>query len=139
MNVAAGSLLGSVSHARIVVAKPRRAALSRVSRPTLVVAKLPYSSGENTPRKPSLQTSATNPAVSAAAAVETDLASVQEHLEKLYTLNEQGQLSLESGSLEALHEVEALLQDLEGLDMELTSALEIAREDLTDLTVRHAS
>jgi len=140
MNGVLGLSVGSVSHsAPSGLVRIRRVAPIRTSHSTLIAAKLPYSNGDSTSRKQNLQTSATNPAVTAAAAMQPDMAMEErvERLEKLYTLSRQEQVSLsrqDNGSLDALVEVEALLEDLKGLD--LTSALEIAREDLTDLTVR---
>lgn len=114
----------------------RRLPLSRKSR-ILTIAKLGLPQGDGNPRKPSLQTHATNPAISAAAMVQPDLASVQEQLEKLYILAGDSGASegLEMG-VQALQDVDALLQDLQGLDLELESALEVALEDFSDLTVR---
>lgn len=104
----------------------------------VMAAKLPYGQSENNARNASLQTSATNPSVNSASVVQPELASL-EQLEKLFSL-EGSELfdapNSMANSLEALQDVEALLQDLEGLGVELESALEVVQEDLTELTVR---
>lgn len=105
---------------------------------TTAAAKLPYGQGDSSPRKNSLQTQATNPAVSASAMVQPDLVTERQHLEKLYTFD--GSLRVDAQPAEtmtdqALQDVEALLQDLQGLDAELESALEVVKEDFSELTV----
>jgi len=105
---------------------------------TVAAAKLPYGQGDSSPRKNSTQTQATNPAVSASAMVQPDLVTERQHLEKLYSFD--GSLEVDSHQTEnstdqALQDVEALLQDLRGLDAELESALEVVKEDFSELTV----
>lgn len=110
-------------------------------------AKLPYVSGDGAARKPSLQTHATSPAVSAAALSQDALQEpsllqpdLRVDLEKLYTMN--GEPAAESSSeqsSQALEDMEALLEDLQGLDLELDAALETVLEDFSELTVRNAA
>ena len=70
--------------------------------------------------------------------VQPDLVTERQHLEKLYTFD--GSLQVDAPPAEkttdqALQDVEALLQDLQGLDAELESALEVVKEDFSELTV----
>jgi hypothetical protein len=107
-------------------------------------AKLPYGQGDLSPRKPSLQTQATSPAVSAAAIAPEALGALdsREELEKLYGLGGDVDPSLVAAdnSMQALEDVEALLADLQGLDLELDAALEVAlEEDFSELTVSTGS
>jgi len=105
---------------------------------TTAAAKLPYGQGDSSPRKISTQTQATNPAVSASAMVQPDLATDRQHLEKLYTFDGSLEVDIqetESSTDQALQDVEALLQDIQGLDAELESALEVVKEDFSELTV----
>jgi hypothetical protein len=105
---------------------------------TAAAAKLPYGQGDSSPRKISTQTQATNPAVSASAMVQPDLVTERQHLEKLYTFDGSLQVDTtpsEATTDQALQDVEALLQDLQGLDAELESALEGVKEDFSELTV----
>lgn len=106
----------------------------------IAAAKLPNTPGDSTPRKPLIQTHATNPAVNASSLVQPDLATSREQLEKLYAFGgNRATLSakIEHATEEALQDVEALLHDLQGLPAELESALELALEDFSDLTVRY--
>lgn len=138
MNAAAPCALGSVRPFRLAVRSPSRTRASCSLRIAVMAAKLPYGQSENNARNASLQTSATNPSVNSASVVQPELASL-EQLEKLFSL-EGSELfdapNSMANSLEALQDVEALLQDLEGLGVELESALEVVQEDLTELTVR---
>lgn len=123
-----GSISSHLQHARAA----RRDCATRAA------AKLPpYSQGDNAPRKPLIPAQATNPNVSASALVNSELALSREQLEKIYTfdgLSESADSTLESSANAALQDMEALLQDLQGLPAELESALEVMREDLSDLT-----
>jgi hypothetical protein len=70
--------------------------------------------------------------------VQPDLVTERQHLEKLYTFDGALQVDTESSESttdQALQDVEALLQDLQGLDAELESALEVVKEDFSELTV----
>lgn len=105
---------------------------------TVAAAKLPYGQGDTSPRKNSMQTQATNPAVSASAMVQPDLLSERQHLEKLYSFNSMLQAEatvMEHSTDQALQDVDALLQDLHSLDAELEFALESVKEDFSELTV----
>ena len=109
-------------------------------------AKLPNVPGDGSARKPSLQTQATSPAVSAAAlahdtAQEPGLLQSysREDLEKMYEMNEEPAAASKSErSAQALEDMEALLEDLQGLDLELDAALEEVLEDFSELTVSNA-
>lgn len=111
-------------------AQPRKALGRSCGVQTRAAANLSHMQGDNTNRKAKLQTKATNPSVGAASLAETDLVSVQEQLEKLYVLEEGHE-----ETVKALQDVDALLEDLQGLDEELESVLATAREELKDLTV----
>jgi uncharacterized protein YoxC len=70
--------------------------------------------------------------------VQPDLATDRQHLEKLYTFDGSLEVDIqetESSTDQALQDVEALLQDIQGLDAELESALEVVKEDFSELTV----
>lgn len=116
----------------------QRARSARRKWATRAMAKLPpYSQGDSMPRKSLIPAHATNPNVSASALVNPELALSREQLEKLYTfdgLSTSSDSTLESSANAALQDVEALLEDLQGLPAELESALEVMREDLSELT-----
>ena len=85
---------------------------------------------------------ATNPSVGAASAslaeTQDNLMSMQEQLEKLYILEEKSEIdarSSNSSRTRALEDVDALLEDLQGLDEEIESVLLAAQAELRDLKV----
>lgn len=87
-----------------------------------------------------LKAKATNPSVGAASAslaeTQDNLMSMQEHLEKLYILEEKSEIDVEgsnSSRAQALEDVDALLEDLQGLDEEIESVLQAAQAELRDL------
>ena len=130
------ALISAVGSSFLSIRVKPRQARSHVK--TTAAAKLPYGQGDSSPRKISTQTQATNPAVSASAMVQPDLVTERQHLEKLYTFDGSlrvDTLAAENTTDQALQDVEALLQDLQGLDAELESALEGVKEDFSELTV----
>lgn len=87
-----------------------------------------------------LKAKATNPSVGAASAslaeTQDNLMSMQEQLEKLYILEEKSEMDVEgsnSSRARALEDVDALLEDLQGLDEEIESVLLAAQAELRDL------
>jgi len=87
-----------------------------------------------------LKAKATNPSVGAASAslaeTQDNLMSMQEHLEKLYILEEKSEMDGKGSSssrARALEDVDALLEDLQGLDEEIESVLLAAQAELKDL------
>lgn len=118
---------------------------SRAARAPVTAAALPYGQGDLSPRKAALHTQATSHTVGPIASDAVEAADLQssfrleevERLEKMYKMGRAQAAS--KGALptseQALQDVEALLQDLQGLDLELDAALEVALEDFSELTV----
>lgn len=78
------------------------------------------------------------PQAGGVASGDTSMVFVQEHLEKLYVLqDDDSDVGVDATSAKALQDVDALLEDLQMLDEELESALMSARKEFKDLSKRN--